>query len=115
MLKKYFAPGSLFSYKDYRNYFISGLIFVIGSSAFPIALAVSVLDNGGDASDLGLILAARLLSGTLLMLVGGVWADRLPRKWIMIGSDSFRALVALSLVVFSANNLPLWTIGLLGK
>jgi MFS family permease len=47
------------------------------------------------------------------MLVGGVWADRLPRKWIMIGSDSFRALVALSLVVFSANNLPLWTIGLL--
>jgi MFS family permease len=113
MLKKYFAPGSLFSYKDYRNYFISGLIFVIGSSAFPIALAVSVLDNGGDATDLGLILAARLLSGTLLMLVGGVWADRLPRKWIMIGADSFRALVALVLVVISANSMPLWAIGLL--
>lgn len=113
MLKKYFAPGSLFSYKDYRNYFISGLIFVIGSSAFPIALAVSVLDNGGDATDLGLILAARLLSGTLLMLIGGVWADRLPRKWIMIGADSFRALVALVLVVVSANNMPLWAIGLL--
>lgn len=113
MLKKYFAPGSLFSYKDYRNYFVSGLIFVIGSSAFPIALAVSVLDNGGDATDLGLILAARLLSGTLLMLVGGVWADRLPRKWIMIGADSFRALVALVLVVISANSMPLWAIGLL--
>ena len=113
MLKKYFAPGSLFSYKDYRNYFISGLIFVIGSSAFPIALAVSVLDNGGDATDLGLILAARLLSGTLLMLIGGVWADRLPRKWIMIGADTFRALVALVLVVVSANNMPLWAIGLL--
>lgn len=113
MLKKYFAPGSLFSYKDYRNYFISGLIFIIGSSAFPIALAVSVLDNGGDATDLGLILAARLLSGTLLMLVGGVWADRLPRKWIMIGADSFRALVALVLVVISANSMPLWAIGLL--
>lgn len=113
MLKKYFAPGSLFSYKDYRNYFISGLIFVIGSSAFPIALAVSILDNGGDATDLGLILAARLLSGTLLMLIGGVWADRLPRKWIMIGADSFRALIALVLVVVSANDMPLWAIGLL--
>jgi len=44
MLKKYFEPGALFSYKDYRNFFISGLIFVIGSSAFPIALAVSILD-----------------------------------------------------------------------
>jgi MFS family permease len=113
MLNKYFAPGSLFSYKDYRNYFISSLIFFIGSSAFPIALAVSVLDNGGDVTDLGLILAARLLSGTLLMLVGGVWADRLPRKWIIIGSDSFRALIALVLVLVSANHLPLWAIGLL--
>jgi MFS family permease len=113
MLKKYFAPGSLFSHKDYRNFFISGLIFVIGSSAFPIALAVSVLDNGGDATDLGLILAARLLSGTLLMLIGGVWADRLPRKWIMIGADSFRGVIALSLVIVSANDLPLWAIGLL--
>jgi MFS family permease len=113
MLNKYFAPGSLFSYKDYRNYFVSSLIFFIGSSAFPIALAVSVLDNGGDVTDLGLILAARLLSGTLLMLVGGVWADRLPRKWIIIGSDSFRALIALVLVLVSANHLPLWAIGLL--
>lgn len=113
MLKKLFAPGSLFSYKDYRNYFLSSLIFFIGSSAFPIALAVSVLDNGGDATDLGLILAARLLSGTLLMLVGGVWADRLPRKFIIISADSFRAFVALVLVVVSANALPLWAIGLL--
>jgi MFS family permease len=113
MLKKYFAPGSLFSYKGYRNFFISGLIFVLGASAFPIALAVTVLDNGGDASALGLILASRVLAGTLFMLIGGVWADRLPRKWIMIGADSFRAAICLILLVVSANDMPLWAIGLL--
>ncbi len=113
MLKRYFAPGSLFSYKGYRNYFFSSLIFVIGSSAFPIALAIVILDNGGTASDLGLILAARVLSGTLFMLIGGVWADRLPRKWVMIGADTFRGLLALILVVISVNHLPLWAIGLL--
>ncbi len=113
MLKKYFAPGSLFSYKDYRRYFLSGLIFVVGSSAFPIALAISILDNGGSASDLGLILAARVLAGTLFMLVGGVWADRLPRKWVMIGADSFRGVLALILVFVSANHMPLWAMGLL--
>ena len=113
MLKKYFEPGALFSYKDYRNFFISGLIFVIGSSAFPIALAVSILDNGGTASDLGLILAARVFAGTLFMLVGGVWSDRLPRKWVMIGADAFRGLLALILVVISATHMPLWAIGLL--
>ncbi len=113
MLKKYFAPGSLFSYKGYRNFFISGLIFVLGSSAFPIALAVTVLDNGGDASALGLILAARVLSGTIFMLIGGVWADRLPRKWIMIGADSFRAALCIVLLIVSATDLPLWAVGVL--
>ena len=113
MLKKYFEPGSLFSYKDYRNFFFSGLIFVLGSSAFPIALAIAVLDNGGGTSELGLILAARVASGTLFMLIGGVWADRLPRKWIMIGADSFRAVLCIFLVVFTAEHLSLWAIGLL--
>jgi MFS family permease len=113
MLKKYFAPGSLFSYKGYRNFFISSAIFVIGASAFPIALAVTILDKGGDASALGLILAARVAAGTLFMLIGGVWADRLPRKWIMIGADSFRAAICLVLLFVSAHDLPLWAIGLL--
>jgi MFS family permease len=113
MLKKYFEPGSLFSYRDYRNYFFSGAIFTMGAAAFPIALAVAVLDNGGDASSLGLILAARALSGTVFMLAGGVWADRLPRKWIMIGADSFRALICIVLLVVTAEKLPLWAIGLL--
>ena len=113
MLKKYFEPGALFSYVGYRSFFISGLIFVLGASAFPIALAITVLDNGGSASELGLILAARVASGTIFMLIGGVWADRLPRKWIMIGADSFRASLCVVLLVISANDLPLWAIGLL--
>ena len=113
MLQKYFAPGSLFSYTSYRNFFISSAIFVIGASAFPIALAVTILDKGGDASALGLILAARVAAGTLFMLIGGVWADRLPRKWIMIGADSFRAAICLVLLFVSAHDLPLWAIGLL--
>ena len=113
MLQRYFEPGALFSYKDYRNFFISGLIFVVGSSAFPIALAISVLDNGGTATDLGLILASRVLSGTIFTLAGGVWSDRLPRKWVMISADAFRGLIALVLVIISAANMPLWAIGLL--
>ncbi len=113
MLQRYFEPGALFSFKDYRNFFISGLILVVGSSAFPIALAISVLDNGGTATDLGLILASRVFAGTIFTLAGGVWSDRLPRKWVMISADAFRGLIALVLVVISAADMPLWAIGLL--
>jgi hypothetical protein len=77
---KLFEAGSLFSYKGYRLFWFSTTIFVLGASAFPIALAVTVLDTGGNATSLGLILAARVLSGVMLAPVGGVWADRLPRK-----------------------------------
>ncbi len=84
MLKKHFAPGSLFSYSAYRNLWISSVITIIAMSAFPIALAVTVLDAGGSATTLGLILAARVLSGVLLSPIGGVWADRLPRKQFLL-------------------------------
>ena len=103
---KFFNAGSLWSYKDFRYLWISSSIFVLGSSAFPIALAVTVLDAGGDATSLGLILAARVLSAVLLSPIAGVWADRLPRKTIMISADIFRGLLVFGMVFLSAPNLP---------
>ncbi len=105
--------GSIWSYKDYLRLWTSGLLVNIGASAFPIALAVTILDTGGNATSLGLILAARVLSGVLLAPVGGVWADRLPRKFVMIGADIFRAFLALILVFVAAPSIPLYVIAIL--
>jgi MFS family permease len=80
-------------------------------SAFPIALAVTVLDAGGSASTLGLILAARVLSGVLLAPVGGVWVDRLPRKTILILSDGFRAVMASVVIFINPENIAMWILG----
>jgi MFS family permease len=113
MLKKYFAPGSLFSYKGYRNLWISSIFTIIAMSAFPIALAVTVLDAGGSATALGLILAARVLSGVLLSPVGGVWSDRLPRKHVLIAADGFRGLMGTVVVFFDPTTIPLWILGLI--
>ena len=80
-------------------------------SAFPIALAVTVLDAGGSASTLGLILAARVLSGVLLAPVGGVWADRLPRKTILILADGFRAIMGSIVIFINPENISMWILG----
>ena len=109
---KLFEPGSLWSYKGYRLFWFSTLIFVLGAAAFPIALAVTVLDAGGSASTLGLILGARVLSAVLFAPFAGVWADRLPRKKVMIGADLFRALTVFSMVFVSAASLPHFLLGL---
>jgi MFS family permease len=64
-----------------------------------VALAFAVLDLGGSASDLGLVFAARTVSSVAFVLAGGVWADRLPRRAVMLVADAVRAL-AQGLVAF---------------
>jgi MFS family permease len=109
---KLFEPGSLWSYKGYRFFWFSNTIFVLGASAFPIALAVAVLDAGGTATSLGLILGARVLSGVVFAPFAGVWADRLPRRNVMIGSDLFRSALVVSMVFVSTPSMPHFLLGL---
>ena len=109
---KLFEPGSLWSYKGYRLFWFSNSIFVLGASAFPIALAVTVLDAGGTATSLGLILGARILSGVVFAPFAGVWADRLPRRNVMIGADLFRAALVVSMIFISAPSMPHILLGL---
>jgi MFS family permease len=107
------TPGSVMSYSNYRNLWVSNLLVTIGASAFPIALAVTVLDAGGNATTLGLILASRVLSSVLLALVGGVWADRLPRKYVMIAADVYRGLLMIGLVFIATPRVPAWALAAL--
>ena len=53
----------------------------------PVALAFAVLHLTGSASALGLVLAARMVPNILLLVVGGVISDRLPRSTVLIGSN----------------------------
>ena len=103
---KLFEAGSLWSYQGFRLFWLSTSIFVLGASAFPIALAVTVLDAGGTATSLGLILGARVLSGVLFAPFAGVWTDRLPRKQVMIVADLSRAAIVFAMVFVSAPELP---------
>ena len=53
----------------------------------PVALAFAVLDLTGSTSDLGIVLAVRQVAVVVLLLYGGVWADRLPRHLVMVCSN----------------------------
>jgi MFS family permease len=110
---KLFEAGSLWSYKGFRLFWFSNTIFVIGSGAFPIALAVVVLDsNGNDPKSLGFILGARVLAAVLFAPIAGVWADRLPRITVMISADLFRAALVFSLVFLATPETPYWILAL---
>ena len=111
MLKKYFEPGALLSFSAYRNLMISGILTNVAVAAFPVALVVTVLDAGGSATTLGLILAARVLSGVLMAPIGGVWVDRIPRKTILILADGFRAIMGSVVIFFNPENISMYILG----
>lgn len=51
-----------------------------------MALAFAVLDLTGSVVDLGIVVGARSIALAVLLLLGGVLADRLPRGLILQGS-----------------------------
>ncbi len=55
-----------------------------------VALAFAVLDLTGSATDLGIVLAAKTVPLVAFLLVGGVFADRLPRRLVMLVADVVR-------------------------
>lgn len=92
--------ASVLGVHDFRRLWLAQAASTIGDQIFPIAATVAVLDAGGSAAQLGLILGARWLAIVLFALIGGVWADRLPRRTVMMSADVFRALIVLGVAVW---------------
>jgi len=63
----------------------------VGDSLIPVALIWAVgHDLGAGATGVGLVLACYWMGGAAVTLAGGVWADRLPRRAVMIAADLVR-------------------------
>lgn len=78
-------------HRDFRYLFLGQAASQIGDRAVIVALALYITQRSGSPSDLGVILFAQALALVLLLLLGGVWADRLPRHRIMVATDVVRA------------------------
>jgi MFS family permease len=63
-----------------------------GNALAPVALAFAVLDLTGSVVDLGIVLGARSVANVLLVLLGGMLADRLPRSLLLQGSAVLAAV-----------------------
>ena len=76
--------------RDFRLVFGAALVSLLGDGVAPLALTFAVLDLTGSATDLGAVFAARTAGLVGSLLIGGVVADRFPRRAVMIGADGLR-------------------------
>jgi MFS family permease len=100
--------------RDFRNVFLAQSVSVFGDGITPVALTFAVLDLTGSGTDLGIVLAAQSLPLVALALVGGVWADRLPRAALMMTSDLVRAAVQITAaVLLLTGTAQIWQLAVL--
>jgi MFS family permease len=76
--------------REFRLFFAGQTASLLGDGMVGVALSFAVLDLTGSVSDLGYVFAARSLPLVAFLLVGGVFADRLPRRAVMVGADVVR-------------------------
>jgi MFS family permease len=76
--------------QDFRRFYVGYATSLLGSAMASVAVTFAVLGNGGSAADLGYVFAAGVIPQVLFMLGGGVLADRLGRRKVMLGADAAR-------------------------
>ncbi|MFD7427315.1 MFS transporter [Streptomyces sp. NPDC059818] len=95
----------------FRRFLLAHLVSATGSAMAPVALAFAVIDQGGGARSLGIVLAANTVPTLVFLLLGGVLADRMSRSRILflgnLGAGLAQAAVGILVATGAATTLAI--------
>jgi predicted MFS family arabinose efflux permease len=105
----------LFKNPNVSRYSLGLFLSALGDSVFYLTMAWMIMEVTGS----GVIMATYLIAGGIprivMMLLGGVMADRLPARQIMIISDVLRAVIMGVLLLLCLDGTPpVWVLFVLG-
>ena len=102
-------PAVLREERQFRLLFAGQALSVVGDRMTAVVLPFAVLSIGGSATDVGIVAAAGFLPFIFLGLIGGVIADRIERKRILIASDLVRlATQAVAGAMLVSGSAEVW-------
>lgn len=106
--------SKLFS-KDFTLVVIGQIISLFGNAALRFALPLYLLNLTGSSALYGTVMAFALVPSILMSPVGGIIADRVNKRNIMVALDFFTALVILgfSVLMNGVNLVVLLTVTLM--
>jgi MFS family permease len=107
--RRVFAALHPLRHRDFRLLWTGLAVSLVGSGLWLVALAWQVIELGGGPAQLSLVSALYGVGVLTFVLVGGVVADRLPQRLVMLASDLVRAAALLILGALSlTGTLELW-------
>ncbi len=94
--------------RNFRRFYAGYVTSRLGTSMSRVAVVFAVLGSGGTATGLGYVAAAQIVPQVAFVLGGGVLADRLGRRPVMLGADALRcaAQAALAAALFARSPAP---------
>jgi len=78
--------------REFRLLLAARTVSLLGTAMAPVGLAFAVLQATARVGDLGLVLAAQSGAMLLVLPIGGVLADRRPRRQVLLTADCVSAL-----------------------
>jgi hypothetical protein len=90
---------AVFRHRDFALLWGGQTVSLAGNGAFQVALPLEVLRLTASPLDLALVVSTRTLTTVILLLAGGTFVDRMPRRSVMLTSD-VTCGVAVSLMAF---------------
>jgi MFS family permease len=100
---------ALFAERNFRVFFAGYATSLLGSAMSPIATTFAVLGQHASPAGLGYVMAAGVVPQVLFMIGGGVLADRLGRRRVMLTTDAGRMAVQACLAaLLFAGPVPIW-------
>jgi hypothetical protein len=101
--------------RDFALFFVARALARLGDTMLPVALAAGLLQYGYGVGAVGLAMAASAASFAGLVIFGGVIADRISTRKLMIGADLVRlATQSLAAALFFTDHVILWQICVIG-
>jgi MFS family permease len=86
----------------------------VGDTLIPVALVFAVIEIHGGALAFGIVLTCRTVALGVSTIAGGVWADRLPRRAVMISADLLRfGTQSVTAALLLAGTAHVWQLAVL--
>lgn len=95
------TPWQVLKQRDFGLFWASLLFSAVGSQISTVAIAWQIYEITNSPFQLGLAGLFRALPVMLLSIPGGVVADRMDRRWLLIITQGLAALLALALALLS--------------
>ncbi|CTQ34426.1 H+ Antiporter protein [Jannaschia rubra] len=85
--------------RTYRHLFLAQVVALLGTGLATVALGLLAFDLAGDGTALvlGTVFTIKMVAYVGIAPVAGAFADRVPRRALLVALDLVRAAVALAL------------------